>query len=164
MALIAHMTIEGTNQGEITKGAGRLKGREDTVEVYAFEHTVAIPKDRQSGRIIGQRFHQPVVIVKEIDKTSPLLSQALVTAETLTVRIDFWRFSPDGSGRQEQFYTVELDNAQLVSSKQELPFVKDPETAQYPLLERLEIAFERISGTFQDGGIMYEDDWTNPVA
>lgn len=164
MALIAHMTVEGKTQGKITSKAGRMKGREDTVEVLKFEHSITIPKDAGSGRIVGQRFHSPVSISKEIDKTSPLLAQALVTSETLTVRIDFWRFNPDGSGKQEQFYTIELKNAQLVSLTSELPFVKDPESAQFPCMEHMAFSFEVITATYQDGGISYEDDWNNPIS
>lgn len=164
MALVAHMTIKGKVQGDITKGCSRLKGREDTVEVYEFSHTIDIPKDKQSGRIIGQRFHSPVEITKELDKSSPLLANALTTAEALDIKIQFYRFAPDGSGKQEQFYTVELEEAQLISYKAELPFVKDPEQAKYPLLERLLISFRRISAVYEDGGITFEDDWISPVA
>lgn len=164
MALVAHMSIEGKSQGNITKGCSRLKGREDTVEVYEFQHAIDIPKDQQSGRIIGQRFHSPVSITKELDKSSPLLALALTTAEQLTITLRFYRFAPDGSGKQEQFYTIKLEEAQLISYHAELPFVKDPEEAQYPLLDRLQIAFRRIECTYEDGGITFDDDWISPVA
>lgn len=163
MALVAHMTVEGKSQGRISEKCSQQEGREDTIPLLQLAHAISIPKDAQSGRIIGQRFHSPVSVVKEIDRSSPMLAQAMVTAETLTVRIDFYRFNPDGSGTQEQFYTVELEDAQIVSFESEIPFVKDPVTAQHPPLERLQIAFTKITTTYQPDGITFTDDWRKPV-
>ncbi|MCB9681150.1 MAG: type VI secretion system tube protein Hcp [Alphaproteobacteria bacterium] len=163
MALVVHMSVEGKSQGLISEKCSQQEGREDTIQVFQIDHAIDIPKDKQSGRIIGQRFHAPVEICKEIDRSSPMLAQALVRAEELTLKLQFYRFNPDGSGAQEQFYTMTLEGAQLVSFKSALPFVKDPDTAGYPPLERMQVAYRRIELTYEPDGITFVDDWNTPV-
>lgn len=163
MALIAFMTIDGHSQGQITTGGSLMRGRENSVGVIKFEHEVSLPTDAASGRATGRRFHRPVIITKEIDRTSPLLSQAMCNAESLTVRLKFWRPMPDGTGRQEHFYTITLTNAHITSIRSELPFVNDPSTAQYPCLEVVSFAFEEIESVYENGGISHIDRWTAPT-
>ncbi len=48
MALQAHMTVEGTEQGTI-EGGSQLKGREGTIEVQQFLHEIYMPHDHNTG-------------------------------------------------------------------------------------------------------------------
>ena len=82
MALNAYLTLEGGSQGEI-KGSVTQAGREDTIMVIAFDHKVTSPRDAASGLPTGKRQHGPLTICKELDKSSPLLMQALTNNETI---------------------------------------------------------------------------------
>src|SRR5690606_28817149 len=83
----AYMTIEGTNHsldtdGTITEDSSRYsfqEGHEDQIRVQDMDHHVIIPRDPQSGQPTGQRVHEPLMITKVFDKSSPLLFNALTS-------------------------------------------------------------------------------------
>ena len=88
----AFISIEGSTQGLITQGAFTedsvgniyIEGHEDEVMVQAFDHTVTIPRDPQSGQPSGQRVHKPFKFTAALDKATPLLYNALTSGEVLT--------------------------------------------------------------------------------
>jgi hypothetical protein len=88
----AYMSIEGVAQGNITAGANTAdsmgnryqEGHEDEITVQGFKHEIIIPRDPQSGQPSGQRVHQPLIITKIYDKSSPLLYNALASGERLS--------------------------------------------------------------------------------
>jgi type VI secretion system secreted protein Hcp len=161
MALNAYLKLKGQKTGDI-RGSVTQKGREGSILVHASDHLIVSPRDSASGLPTGKRQHQPFVITKEVDKSTPLLYQALVTNENITqFRLDFWRPSPTGA--EVQFYTIELVNASIASVKLEMLNTDYPENAK--ILEREKVAFtyQRIIWTIRDGGITAQDDWESPV-
>ena len=158
MAMNAHMTVEGTKQGAITDGCSVMEGREGTTHVMRLEQVIEIPWNVQDGRAQGQRIHRPLRVVKAIDRSSPLLSQAMTTNELLTITFQFYRPNPDGDGSDEQFYTIKLEKANIINYKGELPFTLDSTTANLPPLETLELAFEKITTTITRDGREFVDD------
>ena len=120
MPLPAHLTMEGANQGRI-EGSCVQEGREGTIMVQALNHEVSIPRDAQTGLATGKRVHHPLTILKALDKSTPLLYQALTSGEhmnfveiinncldpastdlphleeiSFTYRKAIWRWEPDG--------------------------------------------------------------------
>ena len=81
MALNAYLRLKGQKQGDI-KGSVTQKGREGKISVIAANHDIASPHDAASGQATGRRVHQPFVITKEVDKSSPLLYNVLVNNVT----------------------------------------------------------------------------------
>ena len=163
MSMPCHMTIDGQNQGTITSACCQMEGREDTVILYQLNHMIEQPRDKHTGRATGKRVHNPFVLLKEIDKATPLLMQALVTNELLTVKFEFYRPNPEGDGTEEQFYMIELEGANLISFNGELPNTLGKETSAYPPLESLQLAYRKIIVTYQTDGVSAEDDWHAPV-
>jgi type VI secretion system secreted protein Hcp len=91
MALNAYLKLKGQTQGDI-KGSVTQKGREDSIMVIAYSHEVVSPRDAASGLPTGKRQHKPLVITKELDKSTPLLYQCLVTNENIpTWKLEFGR-------------------------------------------------------------------------
>jgi type VI secretion system secreted protein Hcp len=161
MAESVYMSVKASKQGDI-KSEATAKGREGLIECLEFESGMSSPRDQYSGAPTGKRRHTPLIVRKRVDKTSPLLSTALVSNETLsTVKLMFWR--PKGDGTSEQFYTVELTNAALSKQRVYLPFTLDPKQANLPALEELEFVFQKITWTYTQGGITGSDDWESPV-
>lgn len=158
MAMNAHMTIEGTKQGAITDGCCTMEGREGTTPIMRLEQVVEIPWNVQDGRAQGQRIHRPLRIVKAIDRSSPLICQAMTTNELLKITVQFYRPNPDGDGSDEQFYTVVLERANLINYKGELPFTLDEHTSRLPPMETMDIAFEKITTTITRDGREFVDD------
>ena len=69
MALNAYLKLKGQKQGEI-KGSVTQKGRENTILVFAVDHSIVSPRDSASGQATGKRIHKPFKITKEVDKAS----------------------------------------------------------------------------------------------
>lgn len=162
MALNAYLKLEAEAQGAIN-GSVTQVGREDTIEVYGWNHEVLSPRDPASGLPTGKRQHKPIVIVKPIDKATPLLMKVLVSNENITTwRLDCWR--PSREGKEFQFYSVELVNANVSSIRAEQLNNKYPENMKHEVREYVSFTYQKIIWTWIDGGITTEDDWESPVA
>ena len=161
MPMPSHMTIEGENQGKMD-GSCDMEGREDTILVYAVDHDIHIPRDPQSGLASGKRIHGPFRIVKEFDKSSPKIHQALCTGEHLSdVTIKWYRIDPNGS--EEHYYTHILENAIVVEVKPFMPLAFMPANEPYRHMEEVSFTYEKIKWTWEVDGIEAEDSWKVPV-
>ena len=105
MPIPAYMRVEGVTSGVVSEGAlspesiGNLyqDGHEEEFMVQAFSHSIMIPRDSQSGQPSGTRIHRPLTVTKIFDKSSPLLYNCLVTGESLTCEITWYRTSAEGA-------------------------------------------------------------------
>jgi type VI secretion system Hcp family effector len=115
MANQGYLTMTGERQGLISAGCSAQDsiGNKcqtadlDEIQVLSFVHDMAQ---------VGHSPHAsdgPIVITKNIDKSTPLLAQALDQREELKCVLDFYRVS--AYGNQEKFYTAELRGAVIVS-------------------------------------------------
>jgi type VI secretion system secreted protein Hcp len=153
--------IEGETQGAI-KGGVTQKGRQDWIECHAYHHEVVSPRDTASGLPTGKRQHKPLVITKSLDKSSPLLMNALVNNENLKT-VEFRFFRPSATGAEQHYYTIELVNANIAEIHPYVLNVKDPALTKFPDMEHVSFTYQKIIWTFVDGGITAEDDWESPV-
>ena len=161
MALNAYMTLTGETQGEI-KGSVTQAGREDSILVIAVNHEVESPRDAASGLPSGKRQHKPLTITKDVDKSSPLLMAAFTQNENITdLALRFWR--PSRSGREHQYYTIELSNASISSIRLEMLNNQYSENQKHEVREHVSICYQKIIWTYEDGGITTEDSWHTPV-
>ena len=162
MALNAYLTLAGETQGDI-KGSVTQAGREESIMVIGTSHEVVSPRDAASGLPTGKRQHKPFTITKEIDLATPLLMNVLVNNENVkTWKLEYWQ--PSKTGKEVQFYTVELVNASIAGIRQEMLNNKYPENMQHKEREHISFCYQKITWTFQDGGITAEDDWEAPIA
>lgn len=165
----AFMSIEGSNQGKITAGTftedsvGNIyvEGHEDEILVQAFDHSVIIPRDPQSGQPTGQRVHQPLTITKVFDKSSPLLYNAMTSGERLTTCVIKW-YRTSATGTQEHYFTIALQDAIIVSVKARMPNCQDPGMAHFTHLEDVSFSYRQIEWTHEIGGTTGIDDWRAP--
>jgi len=162
MALNAYLTVVGQKQGQIV-GSVTQKGREKSILVHAFESQITSPRDAASGLATGKRQHQPIRILKEIDKSSPLLWNALVSNENLTscvLKFFTTGLAPAaGAGVEVQSYTVTLTNANISSMRQTMMENEIAGNAGLPLLEEVMMTYQKIQWAWNDGGITAMDDW-----
>ena len=162
MALNAYLKLKGQTQGDI-KGSVTQKGREDKIMVIAVNHEIISPRDAASGLPTGKRQHKPLVITKELDKSSPLLYNVLVNNESLTeFELQFWQPSPTGA--EKQHYTIKLTNANIASINFVMANNKHPELMRFAEYEEVAFTYQKIEWTWMDGGITAQDDWESPVA
>src|SRR5204862_7406991 len=79
---VCHMTARRAQQGDI-EGESTLKGFEKSMVSLEFSHEIVSPREPASGLPTGKRQHKPMVVVKRLDKASPLLQGAMVRNENL---------------------------------------------------------------------------------
>lgn len=162
MALNAFLTLKGKKTGNFN-GSIVQKGRENKILVIAASHELAVPTDPTSGLASGRPRHTPFKITKELDKSSPLLYNALANNETLTdCKIEFWDTaakSSAGGANEVQKYTVRLINARITSIHFVMPNVKEPELMKYVEYEEICFAYQTIEWIWTDGNLSASDDW-----
>ena len=165
MALNAYLRFKGQTQGEI-KGSVTQKGREDSIMVIAVDHEIVSPRDPASGLPTGKRMHKPFVITKEVDKSSPLIYNALTNNENIPEwSIKF--FTPQikataGAGTEVNHYTISLMNANIASVRLKMLNNKNPDLMKYAEYEEISFTYQKITWTWNDGGITADDDWEAP--
>jgi type VI secretion system secreted protein Hcp len=151
----AYLKIVGTKQGQI-KGSSTRPGNQGSIMVTAVNHEIASQIDPYTGRSTGKRLHQPIKIVKEVDGSSPLLYQFLVNNEVITLwELQFWSSSVGDD--EEQYYTIKLTNATVVSIA--LHKNRPPAPDGLHEYEEINFVYQKIEWTFTDGGISASDNW-----
>jgi len=157
MAMPSFMTVTGEKQGAID-GSCSIKGREKSILVYAMDHNVSMPRDRQTGLSSGKRIHGPLSIIKEVDRSSPKLYQALCSGEHLkSVVIKYTRVAKDG--KEEHYFTEEMSDAIVVSMAPFVPTVFLKENDAYRHMERVSFTYSQIKWTWIPDGIESQDSW-----
>lgn len=162
MPMPCYMQITGTSQGKI-QGSVAIQGHEGTILVQAEDSLIQIPRNIETGLPMGKRVHQPFKVVKEFDKSSPKIFQALTSGEVLTeVLLEFMRISP--AGKEEVYYTIKLQNAIVVTLRKWVPNCFDSETKSLGHMEDVSFTYEHITWTFKPDGIEADDNWLAPKA
>jgi len=161
MPFTAYLTIKGQKQGQINGGV-TAKGHENTILVHAFSNEVLSPRDPTSGLPTGKREHEPITILKEIDKSSVPLWTALVNNENLTTwQLQF--YTTDPTGKEQQIYTIALTNASIASINQSMLDNEIPADASLPLQEEISFTYQKITWSWTNPPLTAQDDWEAPV-
>ncbi|PSS57690.1 Hcp family type VI secretion system effector [Pseudomonas sp. BBP2017] len=121
MASYGYMTITGNRQGMISAGCSTpdsignkcQSGHTDEIMVLSFTHRMSNVGNTPHST------HHPIVVTKAIDKSSPLLAQALASREEIECQFHFYRVSP--SGGQEKYYSIEIKGGQLAELVSDVP-------------------------------------------
>ncbi|MFZ0962955.1 MAG: type VI secretion system tube protein TssD [Terriglobia bacterium] len=163
-ASVAYVKIEGTKQGTF-KGESAGSIGKDWIAVLAFSYEVKSPQDATTGQASGKRQHNPVVITKQIDSTSPQIYQAIVNNEVLTrVTIEF--LTPQADGTQKVYYTITLTNVTVTDVHQHMDQLVPIPTGTNPLaiepMEDVSFAFQSIEVVSAAGQTSALDSWTTP--
>ncbi len=165
MALGAYLNLTGNKQGDI-KGSCTQKGREGKIQVIAVSHDIISPRDAASGLPSGKRMHKPIVLTKELDKSSPLLYNVLVNNENISKwELQFWTPQNNrgaGSGQETQHYTIKLTDATIASISYKMANIKHPDLMKFSEYEEVAFTYRKIEWTWNEGGITSGDDWEAP--
>ena len=156
MPMPGNLIITGEEQGLI-EGSCELEDREDTILVQGFDHVVEIPTDSR-GVASGRRVHRAMTLTKEIDKSTPMLYQALCTNEMLTEVILNW-YRLDGTGEYEKYFYITMENAFITRIRPWVPNVLDRANETMKHMEDISLSYEKIIWTWEPDGIEYEDAW-----
>jgi type VI secretion system secreted protein Hcp len=154
----AYMTVKGQKAG-VVKGGATAKGQEGSIVVLSTSLAITSPRDATSGLPTGQRVHQPIVITKELDKSSPILWNMLVTNENISnVTIKYVRAAANGA--EPQIYQIKLTNASISSITFHQPNSALADSRAVNEYEDVTFTYQKIEWTWNDGGITSTDEWT----
>lgn len=103
MANLIYITLQGKQQGLISRGCGTLDsignryqtGKQDSIFVTELNFSISRAQNLS---------HQPIEFTKLIDKSSPLLLIAVSNNETLNLVFDYYRTAQNGG--IEKYFTV----------------------------------------------------------
>ena len=150
MAVVAYLDLAGSKTGTV-QGSTATKGHEGKIAVTAVDHSILTPRDAATGMATGKRQHQPLMISKEVDRSSPLLHQMQAQNEVAKKwELQFWRASPT-TGQDQQIYTIRLTNAVIASVHEQ------------SLNEDVAFSYEKIEWVWVDGGITAMDSMSAAV-
>ena len=158
MAGIVYLKLKGKTQGDI-QGKSTQTGfdRENSIECTAFRINIGKPHDRSTGFPTGRRYYEPITFVKDIDKATPRIAQALITNEEIE-EAEF-RFFDSINGAETLVYTIKTLKGTITSQRQFVSDTNDPALAVRPPEEEVGLVFQSITGTWADGNIAFNDTW-----
>lgn len=133
--------------------------RANTIEVLSFSQPSRRAFEHATGRATARRYYEPITFTKRIDRASPLLRKALTENALVTAKFMWYRRNPNGDGTTQKFFTLAVADGRISSADARLMNTLDPALAGLPPLEEIQLTFNKISWTFEIGGISHQDDW-----
>jgi type VI secretion system secreted protein Hcp len=142
-----HLYLAANGQPVIGESSQKSLGRENSIECVYYDQ-----------KSLASRRYEALVIRKRIDCASPLLIRAAAENQKVEATFKFFRPNPTGDGTTEQFYTVTLFKARIVSVRQYVPDTVLPETSSQPPLEEITFLYQGIACSYTKGP-SFEDSW-----
>jgi type VI secretion system secreted protein Hcp len=154
-----HLWLKDSSGSDI-RGSSQVDGRQGSIEVLSFTHGMISPADGATGKLLGNRMHWPVMVEKEIDRSSPLLYMTLARGQTLkSAEIKWYRI--DHSGREVEYFNTMMRNVKIVAVTPRVSNIKEESCQAHNHLEQIELRYEEITWTYLDGNLQYRDAWSD---
>jgi type VI secretion system secreted protein Hcp len=141
-------------QGSVVDGGTTRAGYEDWITLMSFSHSVHTPYDAATGMATGARRHSPLRVTKTIDQATPLLYNAWAQNQVCTY-FELRLLGPHSSGVETHYYTIELEDARIVSIQTSASTAPTSNVA----VETVSFVYSQITWTWVDGGITATDNW-----
>ncbi len=159
MANHGYMTITGKAQGLISAGCSTQNsignkcqdGHTDEIMMLSYTHNMV-----NIGNT-NKPTHGPILITKNIDKSSPLLAQALSGREEINCTISFYRVS--SYGIQEKYYSITINGGIVADLTLEMPHAILEHDAEPQ--ESVAIRYRDITWTHHSAGTSGYSTWGN---
>ncbi|ELV2783341.1 type VI secretion system tube protein Hcp [Enterobacter cloacae] len=157
MAIPAYLWIRDDGNTEIKESVD-VQDREGSIEITGFTHSLRLPTDALTGKVMGTRQHAPLLFQKEIDSSSPYLMKAVATGQTLKTAEFKW-YKINDAGQEVEYYNMTLENVKVVSVSPLMHDIKDPTKEKHNHLELVELRYDKITWKFCDGNLQFADSW-----
>ncbi len=115
--------------------------------LMAYQYSAADTAD-QSGRVSGKIQLSPITIVKQVDKSSPQLMEALITNKNIDATIKTVGANPV-SGMSEVTLMLTIDQGRIVSMTQT---VQTGDSGNGVSIDTIKIVYERLTIDVFEGG------------
>ncbi|PHR58985.1 MAG: hypothetical protein COA44_02220 [Arcobacter sp.] len=163
---IMYLVINGVEQGLISQGASspeslgshykRGHGHEDAITVSGFSYGGSNPINTASGVSNGQSHSDAFGITKRMDKSSPLLQNAVGTEALSSVELKCFRTGY--SGQPEHYYTVHLKHARIVLIDTYMNMGEDGP------MENVYFSYHQISIIHERCGTVHKSNWQHSTS
>ncbi|RDS80189.1 type VI secretion system tube protein Hcp [Dyella monticola] len=157
MAIPAYLWITD-EAGSPIRGGSLVNDREGSIEVLSFAHGVYAPADARTGRLLGSRMHEPMVIHKDFDRASPYLYRAVSSGHPIKTAELRW-YKVDGSGREIVYFIMKMEDVRITAVTPHMHDIKEQGKAVYNHREAVSLRYGKITWTHCDGNIVYADNW-----
>lgn len=152
MAVDMFMKIKGKVSGEI-KGESRDSKLPDVIDIMKWTWGMSVPFDVATSMRSGRKQIQPFTFTKHIDRSSPMLVQALLTNEEITEATLTCR-KPDTSGAAADFFTITFEKASIAR------IVRNVEHTDERFTEDVTLVFGKFTENYLPGKTTVTDDWS----
>ncbi|MCE1750424.1 type VI secretion system tube protein Hcp, partial [Enterobacter hormaechei] len=102
--------------------------------------------------------HKPFRFTVALNKSVPLLYNALASGEMLTSVVLKW-YRTSVEGKQEHFFTTQLEDATIIDIDCQMPHCQDPTKAEFTQLVRVSLSYRKINWEHTTAGTSGADDW-----
>jgi type VI secretion system secreted protein Hcp len=146
------MKIKAQQQGDI-KGDLTQTGREGYIKVISVNHEITVPIDPSTGLPTARKQHRPLLVLKELDRSTINLYNSLLTNEILlSVELKFW--TQPQTGTEVNFFNTSLTNAKVVSIRQTSQEIN---LTQY---EEVRLTYQKIEWRNLIANTVSQGDWS----
>ncbi|MCY0858671.1 type VI secretion system tube protein TssD [Cupriavidus sp. D39] len=157
MGLPVYVEIE-TAEGKKIAGECTEAEHKDWIFGFGFSSGVSIPTDPNSGKVTGSRVHMPFEFAKPVDKSSPILFQAMCKGGLLKkVVVDLMQ--KDQSGNEVNFYRYTFSEAQIVAMTAESPDIRDVGQQFVACHEKVRIRYRKVQVEHRLANTMAVDEF-----
>lgn len=144
--------------GNLIKGSVDVKGREGSIEIQELMHTVDLPIDERTGKIVSKRLHGDYFLIKNLDSSSPYLYQGVSLGNKFREAVlKFYRINYNG--QEEEYFRVTMENVRLNEIEPFMMDIKNPRYEKHNHLEAFYLVYEKITWHYLDGNIIHSDSW-----
>lgn len=135
-------------------------GRENSIECVSFTAGVKAHAEKATKVSTGVSSVETIEISKRLDRSSPLLVQSVLQQEVIDAEFKMYRPAPDGTGKQEQYFTIKGEKGRVRSVRMQVPNCIDPASSDLPALEIVTLEFHTMIWTYVPSGIEAQYDWS----
>jgi type VI secretion system secreted protein Hcp len=159
MSAPLHLWLKDEGGADI-RGSSEVLGRAGSIEILSLTHGLHTPTDGATGKLFGARSHRPLILEKEIDRSSLPLYRAVALGTTLqSGELKFYRAID--AGREEVYFSILMKNVKVVGISPRVPNIKESTSQQRNHFEVVEFRYEEITWSYADGNMMFKDGWNH---
>ena len=126
--------------------------RDDWSEIRGFSHLMEYPFDMREAKGRGEPLHGACTVLKELDKASPKLYEALAKKKKIDkVEIEFERDKP-GEGATEVYFKITLTDCRLILARPHIPTPAERDETTPPHMDECGFAYRKIDWEWLSGG------------
>lgn len=158
MANLIYLQLEGKLQGLISAGCSSEESIGNKAQLIHYDQIMVMGLTHGVTREQNVN-HQSVTIIKPLDKSSPLLGNAISENESLACEFYFYRTTK--AGMNECYYKVKLIDARIAAIHLQVPHTLNDSEGQPE--ESIELTYESISWEHCIAGTSAYSLWSDRI-